>query len=81
VQYPLSRDEHTAVSRYVADIKKQLKYVSDLLSARYGDNTRIADLAGKTLLSSTLLEQEMMLLETPAPEPIEIRVKRAAAGI
>jgi hypothetical protein len=62
VQYPLSRDEHAAVARYVSGIRKQLQDVSDLFTARYGRDTSIAELAVKTLVSSTLLEHELMLV-------------------
>jgi len=63
VQYPLSPDEHAAMARYVSGIRKQLQDVSDLFSARYGRNSSIADLAVKALISSTVLEHELMLLE------------------
>jgi len=63
VQYPLSRDEHTAMARYLSGIRKQLQDVSDLFTTRYGKDSNIAELAVKTLVSSTLLEHELMLLE------------------
>ncbi|MBV9760391.1 MAG: hypothetical protein JO340_07505 [Acidobacteriaceae bacterium] len=63
VQYPLSRDEHAAMSRYLSGIRKQLQEVSDLFTARYGKSSSIAEIAVKTLVSSTLLEHELMLLE------------------
>ncbi|MBV9612567.1 MAG: hypothetical protein JO091_08845 [Acidobacteriaceae bacterium] len=63
MQYPLSPDEHAAMARYVSGIRKQLQDVSDLFSARYGRNSSIADLAVKALISSTVLEHELMLLE------------------
>lgn len=80
MHYPLSRDEHAAVVRYLADIRKQLQVVSNLFVSRYGDRSRIADLAGQTLLSSTLLEQEILLLAESA-ESIEMQVKSAARTI
>ncbi len=64
VQYPLSRDEHAALARCLSGIRKQLQDVSDLLAARYGKDTNIAEIAVKTLVSSTLLEHELMLLES-----------------
>jgi hypothetical protein len=67
VQYPLSRDEHAAVARYVSGIRKQLQDVSDLFTARYGRDSSIAELAVKTLVSSTLLEHELMLAANDAP--------------
>ena len=63
MQYPLSRDEHAAMSRYLSGIRKQLQEVSDLFTARYGKSSSIAEIAVKTLVSSTLLEHELMLLE------------------
>jgi hypothetical protein len=67
MQYPLSRDEQAAMTRYLSGIRKQLQDVSDLFTARYGKNSNIAEIAVKTLVSSTLLEHEMMLLEN-APQ-------------
>jgi DNA-directed RNA polymerase specialized sigma subunit len=66
VQYPLSRDEHAAVVRYVSGIRKQLQDVSDLFTARYGRDSSIAEIAVKTLVSSTLLEHELMLMSSEA---------------
>jgi len=63
VQYPLSRDEHAAMARYLSGIRKQLQDVCDLFTARYGKNSSIAEIAVKTLVSSTLLEHELMLQE------------------
>jgi len=66
VQYPLSREEHAAVARYVSGVRKQLQDVSDLFTARYGRDSSIAELAVKTLVSSTLLEHEFMLIGSDA---------------
>ncbi len=63
MQYPLSRDEHAAMARYLSGIRKQLQDVSDLFTARYGKNSSIAEIAVKTLVSATLLEHELLLLE------------------
>ena len=63
MQYPLSRDEHSAMARYLSGIRKQLQDVSDLFASRYGRDSSIAEIAVKTLVSSTLLEHELMLLE------------------
>ena len=63
MQYPLSRDEHAAIGRCLSSIRKQLQDVSDLFVARYGKDSSIAEIAVKTLISSTLLEHELMLLE------------------
>ncbi len=64
MQYPLSRDEHAAMARYLSGIRKQLQDVSDLFTARYGKNSSVAEIAVKTLVSATLLEHELMLLES-----------------
>jgi len=64
VQYPLSRDEQAAMTRYLSSIRKQLQDVSDLFTARYGTNSNIAEMAVKALVSSTLLEHEMAMLES-----------------
>ena len=62
MEYPLSRDEHAAMTRYVSGIRKQLQDVSDLFTSRYGKNSSIAEVAVKALVSATLLEHEFMLL-------------------
>ena len=63
VQYPLSRDEHAAMVRCVAAIRKHLQDVSDLFVDRYGRNSSIADIAVRSLISSTLLEHELLVLD------------------
>jgi len=68
MQYPLSRDEHAAMARYISGLRRQLQDVSDLFTTRYGKNSSIAEIAVKTLVSSTLLEHELLLLENPSPE-------------
>lgn len=70
MQYPLSHDEHAAMMRYLSGIRKQVQDVSDLLSARYGKISSIAESAVKTLVSATLLEHELLLLESER-EPSE----------
>lgn len=67
VEYPLSRDEHAAMTRCVSAIRRQLQDVSDLFVARYGRNSSIADIAVKSLISSTLLEHELLVLEGDLP--------------
>ena len=64
MEYPLSRDEHAAMARYLSGIRKQLQDVSDLFTSRYGKNSSIAEIAVKTLVSATLLEHEFTLLES-----------------
>ena len=66
MQYPLSRDEHAAMARYLSGIRKQLQDVSDLFTTRYGKNSNIAEVAVKTLVSTTLLEHEFLLLDGDA---------------
>ena len=67
--YPLSRDEHVAIGRMLADITKQLHDISALFATRYGQNSAVTDLALKTLACSTLLENELMQHEHE-PEPM-----------
>lgn len=76
MQYPLSRDEHAAMARYLSGIRKQLQDVSDLFTARYGRDSSIAEIAVKTLVSCTLLEHELMLLESDAEAPLEAEQDR-----
>lgn len=77
MQYPLSRDEHAAMARYLMGIRKQLQDVSDLFTARYGKSSGIAEIAVKTLVSSTLLEHELMLLEEETELSIRSMVEDA----
>jgi hypothetical protein len=79
VQYPLSRDEHAAMARYLSGIRKQLQDVSDLFTARYGRDSSIAEIAVKTLVSATLLEHELMLLESETETSIETDQERVVA--
>lgn len=65
MQYPLSRDEHAAIARHVGGIRKQLQEISDLFSSRYGKDSSIAEMAVKALVSTTLLEHELRLVEDP----------------
>jgi hypothetical protein len=44
-------------------IRKQLQDISDLFSTRYGKDSSIAEMAVKALVSTTLLEHELTLLE------------------
>lgn len=74
MQYPLSRDEHAAIARCLSAVRKQLQDVSDLFSSRYGERSGIAENAMKALVSATLLEHELMLLESEA-EPIRMSAK------
>jgi hypothetical protein len=74
VQFPLSRDEHAAMARYLSGVRKQLQDVSDLFSARYGKNSNIAEIAVKALVSATLLEHELSLLDSGVESPTEDEV-------
>lgn len=81
MQYPLSRDEHAAMARYLSGIRKQLQDVSDLFAARYGKNSSIAEIAVKTLVSSTLLEHELMLLDDSSETTLsEAELDKMIAG-
>jgi hypothetical protein len=64
----LSRDEHAAMVRCVSAIRKQLQDVSDLFVARYGRNSSVADIAVRSLISSTLLEHELLVLDGDSPD-------------
>lgn len=66
MEYPLSRDEHAAMARYLSGVRKQLQDVSDLFTSRYGNNSNIAEAAVKALVSTTLLEHEFTLLAPDA---------------
>jgi hypothetical protein len=59
-QDPLSRDEHTAAARVVADIRQQLQIVSELFASRQGKESSLADLSAKALVCTTLLEHELL---------------------
>jgi len=69
LEYPLSRDEHTAMTRYLSGVRKQLQDVSDLFTSRYGKTSSIAEAAVKALVSVTLLEHEFTLLDADAAKP------------
>jgi hypothetical protein len=73
-QYPFSRDEHAAMGRYLSGIRKQLQDASDLFTTRYGKDSNIAEAAVKALVSVTLLEHELLLLENDEVRADEIRV-------
>jgi hypothetical protein len=80
VQYPLSRDEHAAMARYLSGIRKQLQDVSDLFSTRYGKNSNIAEVAVKTLVSTTLLEHEFLLLDSETESSTEPKYQGIATS-
>jgi hypothetical protein len=62
--YPLSRDEHAAMLRYISGIRRQLQDASDLLSSRYGKSSNLAEISVKALVCTTLLEHELLLIES-----------------
>lgn len=80
MQYPLSRDEHAAMARYLSGVRKQLQDVSDLFSTRYGKSSNIAEIAVKTLVSTTLLEHEFLLLDGDADSTAEKNYDGIAAA-
>jgi hypothetical protein len=51
------------MGRHLGGIRKQLQDISDLFSTRYGKDSSIAEMAVKALVSTTLLEHELTLLE------------------
>jgi hypothetical protein len=79
MQYPLSRDEHAAMARYLSGIRKQLQDVSDLFATRYGRDSGLAEIAVKTLVSSTLLEHELMLLENGSESHVDSELEAIGA--
>jgi hypothetical protein len=54
------------MSRCLSQVRKQIQDASDLFASRYGKDSSIAEIAVKTLVSATLLEHELMLLEGQA---------------
>lgn len=80
MQYPLSRDEHAAMARYLSGVRKQLQDVSDLFSTRYGKSSSIAEIAVKTLVSTTLLEHEFLLLDADTESSTEKNYEGVAAS-
>jgi hypothetical protein len=54
------------MARCLSALRKQIQDVSDLFANRYGKDSSIAEIAVKTLVSATLLEHELMLLENQA---------------
>lgn len=71
------------MTRYLSSIRKQLQDVSDLFTQRYGTNSNIAEMAVKALVSATLLEHEMSILENaaagePAAEVEQVQFSTAA---
>ncbi len=79
MQYPLSRDEHAAIARCLSGVRKQLQDVSDMFTARYGERSGVAESAMKALVSTTLLEHELMLLESEAESIMDFRERRMNA--
>lgn len=70
------------MSRYLAGMRKQLQDVCDLFATRYGRSSSIAESAVKTLVSATLLEHELMLLDESreSVEEIETLENVSVAG-
>lgn len=63
MEFPLSKDEHVAMQRCLSGVRRQLQDVSDLFSSRYGKESSVAELAIKALISATLLEHELTILD------------------
>ena len=63
MHYPLSREEHAAMVRYLSSMRKQLQDTSDLFSSRYGKASTLAEIAIKSLVCVTLLEHELLMTE------------------
>ncbi|MGH9618923.1 MAG: hypothetical protein ACRD45_04300 [Bryobacteraceae bacterium] len=58
----------------MSTIRKQLQDAVDLFTSRYGKDSSIAESAVKTLVSSAMLEHELMLLEGEVESPIHEEV-------
>lgn len=71
-QYPLSRDEHAAMARFVANIRQQLQEVSELFASRQGKESCLTDLSAKALVCTTLLEHELLYSAPPEDTDQEI---------
>jgi hypothetical protein len=71
-QYPLSREEHTAMARFVANIRQQLQEVSELFASRQGKESSLTDLSSKALVCTTLLEHELLYSVPPEDTEQEI---------
>jgi hypothetical protein len=69
MQYPLSREEHAAMLRYISGIRRQLQDASDLLTSRYGKSSNLAEISIKALVCTTLLEHELLLAENQEGAP------------
>jgi hypothetical protein len=51
------------MARYVSAIKDQVQHVADVLTTRYGKESKVADVALKTLADAASLERELLVLE------------------
>ena len=67
------------MTRYLSEIRRQLQDASDLFATRYGRESSIAEVAVKTLISSTQLERELVLLDEQVNYHVEDRVEALAA--
>jgi hypothetical protein len=63
VQYPFSREERAAMTRYLSAIRQQLQDVTDLFSSRYGKNSNLAEIAAKSVVCTTSLERELLVAD------------------
>jgi len=68
VQFPLSTDEHAAMARYLAGIKKQLQDVSDLFRTRYGKGSEITEESIRTLAAVCRLEYKFSTIDEATDE-------------
>jgi len=70
VHFPLSSDEHAAMARYLAGIKKQLQDVSDLFRTRYGKRSDVTDESIRALAAICRLEYKFLAMNEAMPEPL-----------
>jgi len=71
VQFPLSSDEHAAMARYLAGIKKQLQDVSDLFRSRYGKRSDVTEESIRTLAAICRLEHKFLTVDEVSSEQLE----------
>jgi hypothetical protein len=62
--------------RYISGIRRQLQDASDLLSSRYGRSSNLAEISVKSLVCTTLLEHELLMMENQGN--VEVPVTREA---
>ena len=57
------------MARYFSAVRNQLQEAADLFSRRYGRESKVAQLSTRALESVTLLEREVLSLESQEEDP------------